>query len=84
MNVVDAYEEPLFNRAVDNATGYRTKSILCMPMTNGAGEVFAVMQLLNKDGGSPFEADDERRFRDFASRLGVILETWTAMAPRSR
>jgi adenylate cyclase len=53
-------------------------------MTNSAGEVFAVMQLLNKDGGSPFEADDEKRFRDFASRLGVILETWTAMAPRSR
>lgn len=84
MNVVDAYEEPLFNRAVDNATGYRTKSILCMPMTNGAGEVFAVMQLLNKDGGSPFDAEDEKRFRDFAARLGVILETWTAMAPRSR
>lgn len=84
MNVVDAYQEPLFNRAIDDATGYRTRSILCVPMKNGAGQVFAVMQLLNKDGGEPFDADDERRFAEFASRLGVILETWTTMGGRRK
>jgi len=84
MNIVDAYDEPLFNRAIDDATGYRTRSILCMPLKNGRGEVFAVMQLLNKDGGAPFDAFDERRFAEFAGRLGVILETWTAMAARAR
>jgi putative ABC transport system ATP-binding protein len=82
MNIVDAYEEPLFNRDIDDATGYRTKSILCVPMKNGAGEVFAVMQLLNKSGGVPFDAADEKRFAEFSSRLGVILETWTTMAAR--
>ena len=84
MNVPDAYQEPLFNRDVDEATGYKTRNILCMPMKNGAGQVFAVMQILNKEGGLPFDAADEARFGDFASRLGVILEAWITMAARSQ
>lgn len=79
MNVPDAYAEPLFNREVDRETGYRTRSLLCMPIHDRGGGVFAVMELLNKAGGAPFGPGDEARFREFTERLAVILETWTAM-----
>src|SRR5688572_3099910 len=32
LNIADAYADPQFNRAVDLATGYKTRSILCVPM----------------------------------------------------
>ncbi|HUG54531.1 MAG TPA: ATP-binding cassette domain-containing protein [Vicinamibacteria bacterium] len=83
MNVADAYQEPLFNRAVDEATGYRTRTMLCMPMTDAEGRVFAVMQLLNKEDGAQFDGRDEEVFRDFAAQMGVILEAWTSMRSRA-
>ena len=80
MNIPDVYAEPLFNRAVDQQTGYRTKSILCVPVIDHRGRVFAVAQVLNKRGDAPFGALDEQRFAEFAASLGVVLESWWQMA----
>jgi putative ABC transport system ATP-binding protein len=82
LNVEDAYANPLFNRQVDEKTGYRTRNILCMPIHDGKDQVTAVMQLLNKSGGRKFDARDEELFRDFAGRIGVILEAWASMKTR--
>ena len=71
----DAYADPRFNRAVDRQTGYTTRSILCLPVKNQAGEVFAVAQLLNRKDGQPFDRSDEDRFAVFIQSIGVILET---------
>mgnify|MGYP002385948493 CR=1 FL=1 len=46
--VDDAYEDPRFDRTVDVKTGYRTKSVLCIPVTDNKGRVIAVLQALNK------------------------------------
>jgi putative ABC transport system ATP-binding protein len=73
--VADAYADPRFNREVDRRTGFRTRSILCLPLVDRAGEVFAVTQLLNRRDGRPFDADDERRYAEFATSLGVLLES---------
>lgn len=80
LNIADPYQHPDFNPAVDRRTGYRTKSILCMPIFDRNKRVFAVGQLLNKNGGQPFGADDERSFREFAAPLGLILESCLRMA----
>ena len=32
LNILDAYADPRFNRAVDLQTGYKTNTILCMPI----------------------------------------------------
>jgi putative ABC transport system ATP-binding protein len=80
LNVPDPYANPLFNRRIDEETGYRTRSLLCMPIVSSEGRVFAVMQLLNKEGG-PFTPADEEAFRGFVSELAVILETWTQLKP---
>jgi HD-GYP domain-containing protein (c-di-GMP phosphodiesterase class II) len=48
VNIPDAYADPRFNQAVDKETGYRTRSILCVPMRSVEGEVVGVLQALNK------------------------------------
>lgn len=49
----DAYELPedveySINRSFDLATGYRTKSIVVIPMTNHGGDIIGVLQLINR------------------------------------
>jgi len=48
VNIADAYRDTRFQPAVDLRSGYRTRSILCVPMRNRAGAVVGVVQVLNK------------------------------------
>ena len=73
VNIPDAYADPRFNPAVDRATGYRTRSILCLPVITKEGSRLAVIQVLNKKGG-PFGATDERRLRAFCAQVAIALE----------
>lgn len=82
LNVEDAYQHPAFNRDVDLESGYRTRSVLCMPIRDNRGRVFAVAQLLNKKEGGRFTADDERKFIDFSSALGAIVQSWQGLRSR--
>ncbi|MGH7805066.1 MAG: GAF domain-containing protein, partial [Candidatus Binatia bacterium] len=61
---------------------YRTKSILCAPIVDSQGSLFAVVQLLNKRGGGAFTPGDEQRLREFGNSIGVVLESWWKMASR--
>ena len=76
VNVRDAYESPLFNREVDQRTGYRTRSVLAVPITDRDGHPFAVMSLLNKKGADAFDTRDEQAVENLASSIGVVLRTW--------
>ena len=75
LNIPDAYSHPDFYPEVDRQTGYKTRSILCMPIYNRHKKVSAVAQFLNKENGQPFTTQDEEKFREFASALGIILES---------
>ena len=75
MNVADAQGHPLFQGSIDKVTGYVTRNLLCMPIYNRSGQVFAVAQLLNKKGAPAFDAKDEESFKEFARPLGLILES---------
>jgi adenylate cyclase len=75
LNIPDAYSHPLFNREIDQQTGYHTRNILCMPIFSMKNRVVAVVQLLNKRTGKPFDQDDEEEFRQFAESIGIILES---------
>ncbi|MGH8649987.1 MAG: GAF domain-containing protein, partial [Burkholderiales bacterium] len=39
LNIPEAYDDRRFNQEVDRQTGYRTKTILCMPVRNKTGAV---------------------------------------------
>jgi putative ABC transport system ATP-binding protein len=82
LNIVDAYSHPAFNRSVDDKTGFRTKSVLCMAIKDTKHRVFAVAQLLNKKGDGAFSEDDERRFNEFSNALGLIVESWVRLRSR--
>ncbi|MDR3419494.1 MAG: adenylate/guanylate cyclase domain-containing protein [Nevskia sp.] len=72
-NIVDPYRDPRFNPEVDRRTGFRTRSILCMPIVNKKGERLGVTQVLNKREGS-FTLRDEQRLRAFTAQIAVALE----------
>ena len=80
LRIDDAYASPLFNSEVDRETGFLTKSILCVPIADRRGEVFAVAQLLNKRNGTSFDEADETRFLHFARGIAPVLEGWARMA----
>ena len=50
-----------------------------MPIRNRKGEIFGVAQLLNKQGGEPFDDRDVERFRTFMDSVCVLLESWWHM-----
>ena len=70
-------------------TGYRTYTMLCMPLLNESGDLVAVVQLMNKlkkvhDPEHPlsdridtkgFTEEDERVFDEFAPSVRMILES---------
>ena len=80
LNVPDPYHHPDFNPQVDRETGFRTRSLLCMPIFDRSKKVLAVGQMLNKRGNGTFSEEDERVFREFADPLGVILESCARMS----
>jgi putative ABC transport system ATP-binding protein len=84
IRIDDAYADPRFNREVDRQTGFRTRSILSLPVKNQHGEVFAVAQLLNRKDGKPFDEGDEERFASFIQSIGVIFETQLGLADLTR
>lgn len=58
ISIPDAYLDPRFSPDFDKSTGYRTTSILCMPMRNKDGKIIGVFQLLNKRTGTFTKADE--------------------------
>ena len=81
MNIDDPQNHPNFNPEIDLRTGYRTRSLLCIPIRSRAGRIIGVAQVLNKVDRATFGPDDEHTFRNFAPFLGVILETCTRLVP---
>ena len=55
--VQDAYSDPQFNKAMDQATGFVTRSLLCVPLRTVKGEIVGVVQCLNKIDGHFTEQD---------------------------
>jgi signal transduction histidine kinase/putative methionine-R-sulfoxide reductase with GAF domain len=73
VRVADAYKDRRFLRDWDDLTGFRTRSILAVPMKNHVGWVMGVVQALNKRGGS-FTAEDERLLQTLATQAAVTID----------
>eukprot|EP00455_Lapot_gusevi_P018678 TRINITY_DN2023_c0_g2_i1.p1 TRINITY_DN2023_c0_g2~~TRINITY_DN2023_c0_g2_i1.p1 ORF type:complete len:363 (+),score=146.26 TRINITY_DN2023_c0_g2_i1:217-1305(+) len=74
LNIPDAYADPRFSKETDLKSGYRTHTILCMPIFNKAREVIGVLQLINKLDGTPFKQQDEDIIRGLLRITGSIIE----------
>ncbi|XP_073197107.1 cGMP-specific 3',5'-cyclic phosphodiesterase isoform X6 [Lepidochelys kempii] len=75
LNIKNAYEDPRFNAEVDQITGYKTQSILCMPIKNHREEVVGVAQAINKKSGigGIFTEQDEKDFAAYLAFCGIVL-----------
>ncbi|MCY7386933.1 MAG: GAF domain-containing protein, partial [Burkholderiales bacterium] len=73
INIPYAYADLRFSPAFDKRTGYFTRSILCVPITNHSGKIIGSTQVLNKRGG-PFSSEDESRLKAFTAQISIALE----------
>ncbi|RLN94644.1 hypothetical protein BBJ28_00009291 [Nothophytophthora sp. Chile5] len=83
INLANAYDDPRFNKDFDQKHGYQTRSVLAMPLRNEAGEVTAVVQLINKlDSSGIFTSDDEELLGTFLQIAGPILYSSHSHLPK--
>lgn len=82
VNIGDVYRADVFSfsgmRAFDQRFGYRSKSILTVPMTDHAGDLVGVLQLINaldRDTGEirSFSDTDQRFIEALAGQAAVAL-----------
>lgn len=71
--VPDAYADARFNPEVDKRTGYRTRTILCVPLAVKNRPV-GVASLMNKNSGGPFTEEDLELFTIIASQAAIAIE----------
>ena len=72
VNIADVYRDARFNPEVDKQTGYRTKSILCMPIINKS-RVVGVLQMVNSLSNDRFSHGDEDAFKTYAVYCALAL-----------
>ena len=73
INVDRAYSDPRFRGVVDKTTGYKTESVLNVPLLGWENQPVGVLQLLNKHTGV-FSADDERLAATLAAQCAVAVQ----------
>jgi Nif-specific regulatory protein len=74
INVADAYDHPLFYKEVDLQTGYRTRTLLAVPLRNLKGEIIGVGEAINKSDGQ-FTDDDAELLQTLAAHVSDTIET---------
>jgi Nif-specific regulatory protein len=79
VNVPTTVSERRFFRGVDEATGYRTESILAAPLRDRSGAIIGVVQLLNKKDG-PFTREDEDALASLVAQAASAIEATTLHA----
>ncbi len=92
VELADAYRVPKsrpfhFNSSFDQEAGYRTRSLIALPMKNGKGEVLGVLQLINCKRSPKVRLTDAptvrrwvRAFPERAVRLALSLASQAAVA----
>jgi sigma-B regulation protein RsbU (phosphoserine phosphatase) len=69
----DAYDHPRFFRGHDEATGYRTKSMITVPLKVGK-RVTGVAQVINRLDNKPFDSDDLELFIALCSLAAIAID----------
>ncbi|MBN2423757.1 MAG: HD domain-containing protein [Calditrichaceae bacterium] len=73
LNIPDAYADTRFNPEIDKKTGYRTETVLTIPLRDEKNEITGVFQVLNKKNGQ-FTEEDEKLLGALASTASTAIE----------
>jgi Nif-specific regulatory protein len=74
INVEDAHEDPRFLEEIDLRSGYRTRSLLAVPLRTHEGEIIGTFEVLNKMTGA-FGKEDEEILKALAAQAAIAIET---------
>ncbi|MFH2137854.1 MAG: HD domain-containing phosphohydrolase [Candidatus Omnitrophota bacterium] len=73
LNIKDAYKCSFFNKSIDKQTGYRTRSVLCVPILTRDKKLLGVVQAINKKKDC-FNEADENNIKSISMYLAISLE----------
>lgn len=71
--VDDVQADPSWSPAIDKASGFQTRNLLCVPMTDAAGERLGAIEVMNKSG--PFTPRDEETLAILAGQASTALQS---------
>ena len=71
--IPDVSREPRFAKRVDHISGFKTKSILCIPLKVG-NKTVGVIEAINKKKKNNFTADDVRLCSSLAKQSSMAIE----------
>jgi len=71
--VADAYNDPRFFRDTDKQTGFRTRSMLCVPLTSD-GRQIGVLQGINPIGRTAFDESDLEAFVAYGNLAATAID----------
>jgi HD-GYP domain-containing protein (c-di-GMP phosphodiesterase class II) len=74
VRVADAWDLDYFDRSWDDKHGFRTRSLICMPVCNRQHEIIGVIQVINKKGYEEFDEEDEHLLTALTSQVAIALE----------
>lgn len=83
INLKDVYNLPHdvsyhFSSKADDTSGYKTQSMLTIPLKTSKGDVLGVLQIINAQDNAkkvvPFTKDDEKMMYHFAGIAAIALE----------
>jgi C4-dicarboxylate-specific signal transduction histidine kinase len=71
--VPDTGDEKRFSHRVDEHTGFKTRSLVALPIRN-RGKMVGVLEVLNKRGPHPFDDGDVEVLTLAANQIGIAME----------
>jgi signal transduction histidine kinase len=71
--VPEARKDPRFYRHLDEQTGFRTESILCVPI-QANGKRIGVVEVINRSGGGQFREKDIALLSAIATQAGIAIQ----------
>ncbi|OHT13174.1 3'5'-cyclic nucleotide phosphodiesterase family protein [Tritrichomonas foetus] len=74
VNINDAYSDPRFDKQVDLETGFKTRTLLTVPIYNNRGEIAGVTEMINRRDGSAFDESDIKMMNAFNVFCGISLD----------
>lgn len=78
----DVTTDQRFNKSIDEQTGFKTKSVLCMPIWTFQSKVIGVVQVLNKKRGR-FTKSDLEIVRSITEHVSATLQNAQSLERQS-
>ena len=71
--VADAQNDARFDKSIDKKTGFKTKSIICVPLKIKE-HIIGIIEVINKKDTDSFTPDDVNMCNAFASQVAIAIE----------